>query len=694
MKNKKNFELIKKFLFGIILCIPFLIEKFTYSETPILWPRLFLNIAIFLLLGLHAIIPPKKLWNFIYKKRYALGIFLFVFCVINGYHGSSLSVYNDIIEPSTSIKEGTPFWGKARSIRSDEYAVDTPALLSQITYNPELSITNDALMARKNYVTIFPQLPTKSIGILTNQRLIGFLFLDREMGYSFYWLFPWFVMSFSLFELFMIITKKKKLYSLLGTILLVLGPPMLWWNSTPFLLYGSLAFHMFRHFLISDSWKKKLIYAILLGWFGSCYIMIVYPAWQILYGYVFLALFIWQLFENKDHLKWKDLLYFIPLLIVIGILVIPPILFASEQIDLLSGTIYPGKRNMTGGDDWARLFTYIPSIFFGVSEIGNPCEYSQFLSLFPLPILLGIYQAYCNFKKKKNNVLLNSLLVITILLTIFNFFSIPILSKIMFLYMSPGARTAVVIGVLCIFLTIILLSEYEVKKINNKKAMVGIFMAIILVFLGIYVSRNHFEQTTVYNKEYLSNLKSLVSGFVFLIWMVLFTINYNKWNKFLAVTMIIAYLLIGMTVHPISKGLSVIYEKPVAKEIKKIAKEDPKAIWIVIGDDFRFPGFVLANGVRVLNSVNYFPNMDLWKKLDNKKQYEDIYNRYAHIFIELVDQPTSFELIQTDLVKLNLNKQDICRNNIDYIYSTKKLDYKEVTVYEGENTYIYKTNCN
>ena len=56
----------------------------------------------------------------------------------------------------------------------------------------------------------------------------------------------------------MIITKEKKLYSLLGAILITLSPAIQWWQTADIQAYGLLAVLLFYKFMQSDSTKKKM----------------------------------------------------------------------------------------------------------------------------------------------------------------------------------------------------------------------------------------------------------------------------------------------------------------------------------------------------------------------------------------------------------------------------------------------------
>jgi hypothetical protein len=156
---------------------------------------------------------------------------------------------------------------------------------------------------------------------------------------------------------------------------------------------------------------------------------------------------------------------------------------------------------------------------------------------------------------------------------------------------------------------------------------------------------------------------------------------------------IFSVLISSLLINPIMKGLDVIYSKPVANKIKEIVKNSPDAIWIS-SLEMTYPGFLVACGAPTLNSVNYIPNMEMWHKLDLGGKYEEIYNRYSHIVINLRIDPTEISLIQADLILLNLSFSDLEKLDIQYIFTPNFYESNEFVslelLYSEYGTQIYK----
>ena len=653
---------------------------------------LFTIFNIFLLL--HLYIKPSKIYSFIYKKRYFLGALTLIILIICKYNGSSIMLWNNYIQPEYRVKNSI-ILGTPRGIRSDEWLVSTPLNLTQESRYIDNATYNDILGAHKNLVTLYPNLPSRDISILSTPNNIGYLFLDAERAYSLSWYLPYFVLFFATFEMFMILTKGHKLYSLTGSILITLSPVVQWWQSANIIAYGSLAIVLFYYLINADNWKKKLLLSIIFGYAGYLYIMCMYPAWQVPYAYVYLILLIWIIHDSKDKIHIKDLLYLIPIFIVIAVPILLIFKQNTEVLKIINSTVYPGSRMSTGGGEWRTLFTYVLDIFYPYKRhLTNPCEFSQYLSLFPVPI---IYSIYLMIKNKKEDLFLILSDIVLICLTIWIVFPLPaIISKLTLIYMSTEVRAQVAIGYLSVIEIIYILNHYESKKKSRllvKENIPKIVLSFIIICLTIKVSNNVIE----YNfPGFVGILTNIVSILVFVPIMFLFVNNNKKTNLVLSLIFIGISFIAGILVSPINKGLSIFYDKPLAKEVNKLVSMNNNAVFMSVDDSIITANYLAVNGAKTINTTNYVPYLELYYKLDPESKYDDVYNRYENVNIELIDEPTKFSLITDDHIKIELSKKDICRIGVDYIVyngndSTYLNQYEKI--YDEYNTSIYKTNC-
>ncbi len=682
----------KKIMGIIYLIVSYLIFFAAIKILPFLhfsYDLLFLFSIFNLFVFLHFIIDIKKIWNFMYEKRYFIGAFVLIILVLGKYNGSSSEIWNNSIQPN-NLLDGSIILGKERPIRSDEWLVSTPMALTQSTKLVNFSKNNVILGAKDNNVTLYPNLASKDVSILAIPGSIGYLFLDVERAYSLSWYLPYFILFFSSFELFMILINKNKLLSLLGAVMITLSPVVQWWQSASIIAYGNLAIVLFYYGLKSSSWKKKLIWSLLLGYSGFLYIMCMYPAWQIPYGYCYLILVIWVLVKCKENLKIKDLLYLIPIFFVIGLLMFLIFRNNLDVLEIVNNTVYPGERFSSGGGEWRLLFTYLAQMYFPYKEVGNPCELSQYISLFPVPLIYGIYLMIKN-KKKDLFIILAS--IITILLFIWICFPLPrIFSRITLIYMSTTERAQVAVGFLSIIEFIYIIANYSNNIKNLKKILISFAISFIVTFISIKISNNVFEDIVA---GYVNLYTSVISLIIFMVIIALFLINNKKTNYILVTLLFLISIISGTVVSPINKGLKVYYNKPVSKEIRKIANENENAVFIAVNSGITLPNYIATNGVKVVNTVNQVPNLDLYYKLDPLKKYADVYNRYEHVAVNLTDQDTNFVLVQDDYITINLNYADVCKTKADYIITLDQSDAfnNYNLIYEEDGIRIFESGC-
>jgi hypothetical protein len=194
--------------------------------------------------------------------------------------------------------------------------------------------------------------------------------------------------------------------------------------------------------------------------------------------------------------------------------------------------------------------------------------------------------------------------------------------------------------------------------------------------------------------EYLGRGGTIVSIILFAVLIYYIVKGYVKEM----VPYVVVFMLItGFIVNPVCSGLGPIYEKEVSKAITRINGED-SGKWAAI-DSLVGGEFLNANGVKVFNSAHHYPDLNMWKSLDENDEYENLYNRFAHIIVEITEDKNSFELVQNDVVKVFINVNDLDKTGIKYFMSGKdltqfnkegKVVFKELYFNSIDNVYIYE----
>lgn len=634
----------------------------------------------------------KEIGEFLYKYRFLIAIIIFVLCVVFEISGSSIGMWRYCI--GSDLPTSGDILGTARSIRGDEWVVNTPFAISQEENQPEnYTYISNTIRGDETDVFIVYGQPVKDISMIFRPFQLGYLLFGSAKGLSFFWCGRIIALFLISFELGMLITKNRKDISLIGAILITLAPAVQWWFAVngfvEMIVFGGLAIILLQKYMTTENFWKRLLYLTIIGICGGGYILVFYPAWQLPMAYVFLGLAIWVISQNAKQckIKIKDIISIILIVAIILAMLLNIYIKSKDTISLVMNTAYPGARCETGGGYGEKYFNYPSNIFFTLDDqdLGtNVCEAAVFFDLFPIGFILALIVI---FKEKKKDLLLIIMLIISILFAIWCAIGLPkILAKLTLLYLSPAKRTFVVAGFLNILILIRAMSL--IKEPINKKISIAISTISMIVVTAICV--HNFP-------EYYGIAKIAITIFALeVLYFLLLNFNSEKMKKLFIPAIIVVIGFTSFLINPIRKGIDVITEQPVGKEIKKIQDQEA-GLWIVEGAGYPMFNFPIMYGAPTINSTNVYPNLERWKILDPDGEYEEIYNRYAHIVIDLVeDEEARFELLVQDSFKLYLPVNKLKDLDVKYIFTVNDLeDYENENInfeklYENYGVRIYK----
>lgn len=666
-----------------------------------IWDRLPIFLAIIFFALIHLILKINRIYEFIYKYRYALAAVVMLYIVIMEYSGSSIGCYNKYYQTQDINTYYTPILGDSRAIRTDEWNVNTPIAISQASGENKYGYYNNLLRGTSTDMFSIISAPVLDILLVAKPFNIGYILFGVAKGLSFAWYGKIVALMLVSFEFFMILTDKKKLLSMFGMILIVFSAATQWWNSTEVVIWGLLILVLINKFMLTKKYKIKLLCALGIFVSAVAYAFILYPAWQIPYAYIYIGLLIWILWKNRKEYKinWKDILIVLTVIVSIVAVGLRYYSLSKETLSMEMNTDYPGERFELGGGGKTATFSYVYSFLYPYQdkEMNNPCEPSGMTSLYPIPMIVAVIFLIRNKDRKKHLAFLIPMLLLGTLFSIWSLSSTnAFLARITLLYMTLGVRIAVPLGLIQIIIMIYLMAHIKKEdKIINSKSIALVISSILSIFI-----LNMAIQTD--SENIMGELESFICGLLlFGEIYALLTINKDSSKKLLITLLIPISLIGGATVNPIQKGISVITEKPVSKKIQEIVKTDSENnMWLAES----FPDYALANGARVLNSLNTYPNFEFYEKLlgkeeCKKEEVRKIFNRYAHVMFTLTTEDTSIGLLGQDAIVLYINPKSLKDIEIKYMlmmspidekYNTKEIQFEEI--YNEMDVYIYKVN--
>ena len=624
-----------------------------------------------------------KTLNFIYSYRLPLAIIVIFFAVIFQIHGSSINQLNIL-----NINH-KPLIGVSRPIRSDEFIVNTPFAFSQ--YFNNFSYFSEIVRGSVTDMFIIYGQPVLDIGMLFRPFLIGYLFLNQGQGLSFFWIGRLVFLLLISFEFGMLLTNKNKTLSLAYSILITFSPFVQWWFAinglVEQLIMGQLGVLLINWYMTIPNYKKRFLIGFGLMICVGTFLLVFYPSWQIPFAYVFVLLSFWIFLKNKSQFMFskKDIIIALMYLLIFSIIMVHILTNSLEAIKITLNTVYPGSEIFNGRGIFNNFISYIPTIFFPLDDINlllNTCEYSVFVDLFPVPLILSFIILF--YQKTKDKLLIGFLILYFILL-IFYFVQLPDL--IIELTLRSKIRTPRLFPIITFLSVLILIrSMSSLNEIKNKKLI--IIFSLILSVIMVYLS------TFEFSGYYLTWMPIFAIILYFIVYSSSFLASSKKNQKIFLISIIALSFLTGALVNPLDNGTDVIYESPFLSEVEKIVESDPNALWITQG----LPtDYIIQVGARTINSVNTYPDLEKWEKLDVYNQYSDIYNRYAHITFDIQKiNDTNFELVQPDSFIVHININDLEKLNITYIATNQnleKLSNNNISfneIYEIKEYKIYK----
>lgn len=650
----------------------------SYQPLGLFVNRLVLVLLLFAFLLLHFLIDIPRMYDWIFRKRFYIAAAVVLLFVINQYNFSSISLYNNFFQYNYGSEYVSPIFGSGRNIRSDEWLAMTPARLSASF--TDYAKTNAILRAAPN--ENFPLTGLHfCLAVLGHPTLWGYFLWGSAYGLSFSnitFLVGTFLVTF---EMFLILTNRNRLFSLLGGVLVTCSSCFLWWSNVNWIMAAQGSFVCLYYFLHSDKYWKRILLIIGMAIFGSYFISEIYPAWQVPVGYLFLVLIVWMLIVNRERIKalraW-DWAILAAGLVLMAAICVSSFLESREYMKAIMNTAYPGRRISTGGYALDKLFGDLRVWSFPFTKMKDISYEGLFLNFYPLP---GIAAILLLIKKKFKDGLLMSLLAVSFILTIYCTVGFPgFLAQATLMSYSTPDRAADIIGFIEVYLLILCLCRLEDMK--RPKLIVSLVVFPILGLASVFLSRG----------KMTGLVEPALAAAALFCAVLLFSDIGAKWRRGAAICLICASVASALFVLPLSKGIDAIYSKPAAREIQMLNEGGEKR-WISL-NSYLSGNFLVALGAPAVTSVNNTPNYELWSAIDPDGTYKEIYDRYAICQIRLCEEPSHFVLKGIDRFDLYLSYKDIYKLHADYIFCTCKVAdnpyvHFEQIYYEG-GTYIYK----
>ncbi|PKU90963.1 hypothetical protein CQR48_0398 [Bifidobacterium thermophilum] len=713
-----------------------------HPSHQVLLIRLMLMFLVMLLIGSWIFVGWSRVNEWLHRRRWWIGLCVVVIATLLNLSGSSLNIWNAFL--GRDWQENTVF-GIPRTIRSDEYAVNTLWAFSQ-QYN-DYDWFNYIIGNRASDMYIVKDAPIFSIAEIFRPFHWGYLLFGSGRGLAFYWSSRLVVLFLVTYEFFLLLTKSpgsncngqradmrqgNRGVAVSCAILISFSSLVQWWFAVNNLvemiidIFGAVL--LFNLYLSAHRPLLRGCYAVCILLCAGSFIWTLYPAWQIPMGYVLIALVIWQLVEHWGSIRMTSWDWGI--LALVGVVFIAAMGYIAyhsrDTIHALLNTAYPGNRSCPGGDGEGcpdgrvrllALFSPSANIALAFAEPGNAPELGSIIDFAPLGFTLALMNIVFN-KKKRFDILSITSVIMTVILCVYSTIGLPLtIADALGLSMSTSKRATLGFELLNIMLLArsAVSREWKVKNVVSVPVSAGV--AGVFVWLAVIRMREILE-----NPTRTTVIIAVLLTFIMYMGVCLACVGHlgghkdvavksssideRFWKRYpvyathlfecIASATMLCLVFAGACVNPIQLGSNAIDRQPIIIAARSIEDSGKPGIWMAEGDNSRLlSNLMAANGLATVNTVQVTPNQSLWASLDPSRKLRYRYNRYAFIEFEITNRQLSLsnqiKLLNADIIQLNINAAQLANLGVTYIVSNKDLSqysyggysFIQVSVREG-----------
>jgi hypothetical protein len=564
-------------------------------------------------------------------KSYIIAIsIIYILTSFAKIQSSSVSMWNILFgqKPGKEL-----LWGEPRGIRQDEWMVGLSTIVSN--YKNNLSPINYSI-GSENITFSWASLASKSMKDVFRPQLWAYHILDLERAVAFDFNFRVYIIFVGCFLFFTLVLENNFWLSLFGTIWIYLSSSQVWWSNSPGSVLGLsllIVYSVFKLFTL-ESKIQIFLYSCLLLFSINNFLWNLYPPALILCTYI--GLFSLVGLFLKYGVFERDVRFLLSrFAIVVIILIITMGTFyllledSKEALKLVTNTIYPGKRFITGGNmKISLLFSDYFSWYFSEQNVpknwGNICEASGTLMVFPI-VLVGIIFHLLN-RKYDSFLFTLTLLVLFILSFLFVGWS-PFLSKISLFSNIPEYRITPYFGMLNIILTLYFIHMNLANKFSFNSMQTTILVIVSLIIPALIIYRSNVQINGFCSLIEVKNISIYIS-------IIFISVALSKYyfSRMIFYLLVLFFVANNIKVNPFVKGLDPILKHPFISELNKLSGLEKTAKWAVF-DSYHMANLLKTAGIMVFNGTKFPPNFQELKSIDPSPRADSCYNRYGHLIL-------------------------------------------------------------
>ena len=546
-------------------------------------------------------------------------------------------------------KSGEGVLGADRPIRSDEWLVRLPWLLSQEARDFDTKMVTAGL----HEPAITYDLPSKDFALVTKPHLLPYLVFDINRAIAAEWWILVFGSALATYLLLLSLGVRRSL-SFPLSLFMAFSPGLHWWtvnSSFSIVLYGALGGAAFITALQTEKTYRRIALSVLAGWLFSCAVVVLYPPFQIPTLFLIALLLLVEIQSRYSGRKQ------IPIYVVgtsgLVFLALTSAFFILYRngLSATAATVYPGSRRSTGGDiNLASLFG-VPFDSFAsrpVSGVVNGLNQSEnastFLLALPVLFLLPFWSSTRRIMENQRQFLSVATAWFVVLLA-WMLLPLPdIFGKVTLLDRVKPDRIKPSLSFVCVVVVALFLDKYIDYFSRKQRLMAVVWFGVITLTAGTYYSVNDIQ---------LSNSDIFKYG---LLWFVPTVLIFCFSKRIGLWTLVVVALFTSVNINPLHRSVRPLYENSIKKEM---LRTDPllSESWVTFSGSPQIRGLMVASGAQVMSAVSPYPDNLFWKQFDPESRFKDEWNRYGHVQFVGSNGPTRIVSTQADVITIEI---DIC----------------------------------
>ena len=553
-------------------------------------------------------------------------------------------------------------FGLPRSIRSDEWIVHTPMVISQVEND---SPRYGDVGVGSHDMSILSDLPVLDWTAVFHPNHWAYPILPIDNAYAFDWWSVGAILVLGTYCFLLVVTGSLR-WSILGALFLYGSPYLHWWyTASVFTAIGWMAFAgAFLLVAVTSTGRRRIVFSALGAFSLVCFALVIYPPWQIP-----AAIAVAGVTSGALWTRWRTNAASLRSIVTAGaamaVLTLIPlgvfVLTHRPAMNAIAHTVYPGARVIPGGSlPWTHLF----SSWFGLNYLTNgsgmrgalfpnESEASSFLFLgvtllFALPL---VWRFVAPLGDRLRGVMIATVAVMALFLTQL-FVGLPkIVARVTYLSVVPEPRTLIGLGFSSMVLVVVIgvsLERFEIPRRTKWFATAVLVSVSAVCVIGLAQDFRSVHAAMGSRLIAVAVIAAVASAALYF------------WRPLVSVGVIALFgLMVSVPVNPLVNGISQARDSLVVSKVRTISSA-PNGDGAWVAETYPLASLLTTAGVQNLSGVNLYPNVAAWEIIDPSHTYENAWNRYSQAVwsFDTNLKAAVVALPQADMVEVKINPCD------------------------------------